>query len=191
MVNRLGNAWFQQAHFNEAVTCYEQALALFEEIADVRGQGQALSNLGAAFTSLGRYDDALDHYRRALKRYRRTGDRRRSDGAATSRHPVRHRCRRPRRESSTCGPPRAGRLRATSRSVTTPAASSAGRRVATTMWSSVLRSARHPQPVHAGATSPKGVFHRLHGAPEGSAASRFRPSRAGLHPVPGSSEEGT
>ena len=123
-------------------------------------------------------------------RHRRAGDRRRADGAATSRHPVRRRCGHPgglRHRRPATGGTTASYLPV----LDVPASSSAVRRVATAVWSSVLRSARHPQPVPTGATSPKGVLRRLLEPPKGLVRRGSGPVRVVLDPVHAISEEAT
>lgn len=50
-----------------------EGLALFEELGDLRGQGQLLSSAGVDAYYQGRWNDALDAYQRARAVYERTG----------------------------------------------------------------------------------------------------------------------
>jgi len=59
-----------------AIEYYEQALAIFREIGDRRGEGNDLGNLGNAYAALGEVRRAVGYYEQALEIDREVGDRR-------------------------------------------------------------------------------------------------------------------
>ena len=123
-------------------------------------------------------------------RHRRAGDRRRADGATTSRHPVRRRRGHP--EGLRHRRPATGGTTASYLPVLdVPASSSAVRRVATTVWSSVLRSVRHPQPVPSRRHLPEGRSAPPARAPRGSVRRGSGPVQVVVDPVHAISEEAT
>ena len=58
-MNNLGEAYRELGRFEEAITCYQQSLAILREIDDRRFEGQALNNLGLAYQQLGRFEEAI------------------------------------------------------------------------------------------------------------------------------------
>lgn len=58
----------------EAVRYGEQALLIYEELRDDKGQGEALNNLGVARYYAGRWDEALDYYGRSREAKLRAGN---------------------------------------------------------------------------------------------------------------------
>ncbi len=56
----LGNEYFAQGAYAEAITSYQDLVELYPRHAD------ALNNLGAALCKLGRYQEAEDHFRQAI-----------------------------------------------------------------------------------------------------------------------------
>jgi tetratricopeptide (TPR) repeat protein len=51
-LNNLGNAHRDLRRFEDAVTCYQDALVIYRETGDRHGEGQALSNLDLAYQGL-------------------------------------------------------------------------------------------------------------------------------------------
>jgi tetratricopeptide (TPR) repeat protein len=51
-----------------------KALAIYEELGDLNGQGVVHGNMGIEAYYDGRWDDAIDHYRKARDAFRRTGN---------------------------------------------------------------------------------------------------------------------
>lgn len=66
LLTALGIARRGAGQFAEAVSDWEAALAIREELGDEYGAGLALNNLGAGYSSLGRTADAMNAYRRSL-----------------------------------------------------------------------------------------------------------------------------
>ncbi len=60
----------------EAWQSWQQALAIYREIGDRRGEAYSLGNLGNAYYSLGRYTEAIKYHRQSLEIKREIGDRR-------------------------------------------------------------------------------------------------------------------
>jgi tetratricopeptide (TPR) repeat protein len=65
----------------KAIPRFEQALEIFCEMGDRRGEGHALGNLGLAYADLGEPRRAIEHYEKHLAMAREIGDRR---GEATT-----------------------------------------------------------------------------------------------------------
>jgi CHAT domain-containing protein/tetratricopeptide (TPR) repeat protein len=63
------------SQFQEALRSWEQALEIYREIGDRRGEGTALGNLGFAYQSLGDYRQAIDLHEQHLAIAREVGDR--------------------------------------------------------------------------------------------------------------------
>ena len=61
--------------FEEAITAYQDAAAIFRETGDRHGEGMALTNLGAALVEVRRFEEAITAYQDAAAIYRETGDR--------------------------------------------------------------------------------------------------------------------
>ncbi len=55
---------------------FDEAVRLYREIGDRRGEGNALGNLGLAYADLGQVERAIDYYEQALVIAREIGDRR-------------------------------------------------------------------------------------------------------------------
>jgi CHAT domain-containing protein/tetratricopeptide (TPR) repeat protein len=58
-----------------ALSCYQEALAVFRELGAIRHQARVLNNLGGIHDLLGEPDAALEHYGQALALRRQIGDR--------------------------------------------------------------------------------------------------------------------
>jgi len=77
----LGIQQFRISQFREALASWQAALAIYREIGDRAGEGNALGNLGVAYDSLGQYQQAIDLYEQHLTITREIGDRA-GEGAA-------------------------------------------------------------------------------------------------------------
>jgi DNA-binding SARP family transcriptional activator len=74
MLNNLGVAYGQQ-RLAEAVEYFEQALALYHELGDVRGESRAATNVANAYFDLRDYGKALQTAQRAVTAQRQAGKR--------------------------------------------------------------------------------------------------------------------
>ena len=70
-----GTAYSGLRRFNDAIACYQDALAICQETGDRDGEGRILNNLGSAHQEMGRFEDASAWYQDALAICRETGDR--------------------------------------------------------------------------------------------------------------------
>jgi tetratricopeptide (TPR) repeat protein len=80
MLNNLGLVFGQQ-HRDQAVECFEQALALCQELGDTDGETRAANNVAFSYFQLRRFNDALKAAQRSLVIQRR-GGRRYGEGIA-------------------------------------------------------------------------------------------------------------
>jgi DNA-binding SARP family transcriptional activator len=74
MLNNLGMAFGLQRK-EQAVGCFEEALAIYREIGDQQGQARAANNVAQACLRLCRFPEALQAARRSLAVQQRAGDR--------------------------------------------------------------------------------------------------------------------
>jgi class 3 adenylate cyclase len=74
-LNGLGAVYNQQGIFEQAQTCFEDALQASRATGHRKGEADALNNLGIMFRYQRRLADALAHYREALEMQRAIGDR--------------------------------------------------------------------------------------------------------------------
>jgi DNA-binding SARP family transcriptional activator len=74
MLNNLGMAYGQQ-RMEESVACFEQALALYQELGDGQGEARAATNVAKAYLDLGRFREALAAAQRSLAIQRQVGKR--------------------------------------------------------------------------------------------------------------------
>ena len=74
MLNSLGMAYGVQ-RMEEAVACFEQALAIYRELGDERGEARAANNVAQAYVDLRRFDHALSAAQRSLAIQRLKGNR--------------------------------------------------------------------------------------------------------------------
>ncbi|MFB2937945.1 tetratricopeptide repeat protein, partial [Aerosakkonemataceae cyanobacterium BLCC-F154] len=65
---------YRQSQFREALRNFEQALVIYREIGDKRGEGVTLSYIGTVYDSLGQYPKALEFFSQALAIYREVGN---------------------------------------------------------------------------------------------------------------------
>jgi DNA-binding SARP family transcriptional activator len=73
-MNHLGIAEFRRGHCQQAISHFNQALALFREAGDQTGQAQALGRLGLVSYQQGRYQQATDYHQQALALCRQAGN---------------------------------------------------------------------------------------------------------------------
>jgi tetratricopeptide (TPR) repeat protein len=71
----LGNALFQMGAHRRAIDCYEQALAIAQELDDRQGEARHLGNLATCYASLGEVRRAVEAYEQALVIAQELGDR--------------------------------------------------------------------------------------------------------------------
>jgi DNA-binding SARP family transcriptional activator/Tfp pilus assembly protein PilF len=74
VMNNLGMVLSQQ-RTDDALRYFRQALAIHEELGDLRGQARAANNLAFTYQLLGRHQDAVGYLRSALRLQRRIGHR--------------------------------------------------------------------------------------------------------------------
>jgi DNA-binding SARP family transcriptional activator len=73
MLNNLGMAYGIQRQ-EQCVDCFEQALALYRELGDLRGEGRAATNVASAHINLRQFREALDAAERSLAILRQAGN---------------------------------------------------------------------------------------------------------------------
>ena len=74
-LGNLGIALREMRRFEEAITAYQDAAAIFRETGDRHGEGMALNNLGIALREAGRFEEAITAHQDAAAIFRETGDR--------------------------------------------------------------------------------------------------------------------
>jgi len=74
MLNNLGMVYGRQ-RMPEAVECFEQAMAIYRDLGDVRGESRAATNVANAYFDLSRFSEALEAAQRSLAIQRRAGKR--------------------------------------------------------------------------------------------------------------------
>jgi tetratricopeptide (TPR) repeat protein len=74
MLNSLGMAYGVQ-RMEEAVGCFEQALSIYRELGDERGEARAANNVAQAYVDLRRFEDAFSAAQRSLAIQRLQGNR--------------------------------------------------------------------------------------------------------------------
>ena len=70
-----GNQQDDISQFREALQSWEQALTIYREIGNRKGEAASLGNLGAAYHSLGQYQKAIDFQQQSLEIEREIGNR--------------------------------------------------------------------------------------------------------------------
>ena len=70
----LGNIHYWQLAYDDAFSCYEQALALFTDVGDLPAQAEAAYDRAFALVLLDRQDDGRRQFADALARYQALGD---------------------------------------------------------------------------------------------------------------------
>ncbi|WP_333068008.1 MULTISPECIES: tetratricopeptide repeat protein [unclassified Microcoleus] len=83
-MNNIGLAYNNISQPQEALKYFNQALPMWREVGDRRGEATTLNNIGAAYDSLSQSQEALKYYNQALPMWRELGDRARE--AATLRN---------------------------------------------------------------------------------------------------------
>ncbi|MGW4110073.1 ATP-binding protein [Actinosynnema sp. NPDC004786] len=78
-LNGLGSAHHRLRRFDEALTHFRSALALFSEAGSLRDQAHSLNNIASTYAVTGRFTEAVPHLERSAAAYRAAGDR---DGEA-------------------------------------------------------------------------------------------------------------
>jgi tetratricopeptide (TPR) repeat protein len=73
-LDNLGLAYQQLRRFQEAISCYQDALVIRRETGDRRGEAQTLSNLGLAYQELQQLDKAAGYWRDAATVMRNAGN---------------------------------------------------------------------------------------------------------------------
>jgi CHAT domain-containing protein/Tfp pilus assembly protein PilF len=64
--NNIGFTYAKQQQYTQAIAQYEQALPIWQELNDKRGEASTLTNLGVAYAGLGDSTRAIDYYNRAI-----------------------------------------------------------------------------------------------------------------------------
>ena len=77
----LGRYYQGTADFNQAITNYTEALAIFKEVGFRAGEGAAYGNLGNAYDSLGNFKQAIEYHHQHLSIAKEVGDRAREGRA--------------------------------------------------------------------------------------------------------------
>ncbi|XP_068728490.1 tetratricopeptide repeat protein 28-like [Montipora capricornis] len=70
----LGKYYYGVANFNQAISSYTEALAMFKEIGFRAGEGKAYSGLGDAYDSLGNFKQAIEYHNQHLSIAKEVGD---------------------------------------------------------------------------------------------------------------------
>ncbi len=65
-LDRIGEVYYRQGNFSEALKCYQQALEASRAAQDGRGEAEALNNAGDACLALGNFPEALKSYETCL-----------------------------------------------------------------------------------------------------------------------------
>ncbi|MBD2201210.1 CHAT domain-containing protein [Calothrix sp. FACHB-1219] len=66
---------FQISQFEAALRSWQQALIIYREIKDLKGEGKALNSIGATYNFLGDYRKAIEYEEKALNIFRAIGER--------------------------------------------------------------------------------------------------------------------
>jgi CHAT domain-containing protein/Tfp pilus assembly protein PilF len=74
-LNQLGIFLYQQKQLKEALSVFQQALLIRQQIKDRAGAATALSNIGTVYLNLGQYPEALDYYQQYLATRIKNSDR--------------------------------------------------------------------------------------------------------------------
>jgi len=74
-VGNLGTAYYSMGQVKEAISCYEQALAIARQAKNRQGEGAWLGNLGNCYADLGQTARTIEYYEQALAIQREIGDR--------------------------------------------------------------------------------------------------------------------
>jgi CHAT domain-containing protein len=74
-LNRIGDLYFQNNLFDEALRYYLRTLPIRIEVKDRQGEGVTLNNIGLIYSRTGLSDEAFDYYQQALSVRREINDR--------------------------------------------------------------------------------------------------------------------
>ncbi len=66
---------YYRSQYRQGLQSWQQALVIYQEIGDRRGEGSGLGNLGSAYYSLGQYQLAINYHQQHLTISREIGDR--------------------------------------------------------------------------------------------------------------------
>jgi tetratricopeptide (TPR) repeat protein len=72
--DNLGTTYTELRLFEEAITCFQQGLAIFQEVGDRDSEGRILGNLGIAYSGLRQPGRAAGCWREAAAAMRDAGD---------------------------------------------------------------------------------------------------------------------
>ncbi len=59
-------SYYIRSNFSGAMGYYQQCLAIYEDISDIKGMAKTLNNIGVIFANLGNFPEALKYYQRSL-----------------------------------------------------------------------------------------------------------------------------
>ncbi len=74
MHNLIGNNYYTQGEYDNALKSYLNALKVRESIQDERGVGTSLNNIGLIYEAQKRYEKAIVYHRLSIKKCMQTGD---------------------------------------------------------------------------------------------------------------------
>jgi len=73
-LHNLGNVYYQQGKWQEAIAAYEQSLQTKRELGNVHGVALTLGNLGNVYSNQGKWQEAIATYEQSLQTKRELGD---------------------------------------------------------------------------------------------------------------------
>ncbi|MDJ1169769.1 tetratricopeptide repeat protein [Roseofilum sp. BLCC_M154] len=73
-LNSLGVAYYSQGDYEQAISYYQKALEIRQEIGDRSGIAKSFNNLGLAYCSQGDYGKAISNYQKAIEIFQQIGD---------------------------------------------------------------------------------------------------------------------
>ena len=65
-LNNIGLVYDNQGNYGEALSYYEESLAIRREVGDRAGEGTTLSNIGLVYGEQDEYEEAIAYYQQAL-----------------------------------------------------------------------------------------------------------------------------
>ncbi|HEY9857938.1 MAG TPA: tetratricopeptide repeat protein, partial [Candidatus Obscuribacterales bacterium] len=74
LLSNLGLAHYLLGHYEQAIACHKQSLAIKRQVEDRGGEAKSLNNLGIAYYALGQYEQAIAHHKQSLEIKRQVGD---------------------------------------------------------------------------------------------------------------------
>jgi CHAT domain-containing protein/tetratricopeptide (TPR) repeat protein len=72
-LGNLGNSFYFQGNYEQAIEYHEQDITLAREIGDMEGEAYSLNNLGRAYESQQKYQQAIEYYEKSLVAARKIG----------------------------------------------------------------------------------------------------------------------